>query len=133
MTVVVLDSSAVLAALLGEPGGAYVEPFLNGALIASVNWAEVVQYYARQGVAEPDIRSMLASVSCEVVDFDADLAYDAGLMVPHTRRAGLSLGDRACLALARHTGARTLTADSAWATVADAVGVEVELIRNVPA
>ena len=72
---------------------------------------------------------MLEGFPAEVVAFDRDLAFDAGLLLPLTRAAGLSLGDRACLALARRLGARVLTGDRAWARVADAVGVEVELIR----
>jgi PIN domain nuclease of toxin-antitoxin system len=72
---------------------------------------------------------MLDGFPAEIVAPDRDLAFDAGLLFSLTGAAGLSLGDRACLALARRRAATALTADRAWARVAEAVGVEVELIR----
>ncbi|MGH7061689.1 MAG: hypothetical protein ACREFH_14980, partial [Stellaceae bacterium] len=61
--------------------------------------------------------------------FDEELAYIAGMMLPKTRTAGLSFGDRACLALAVRIGGVAWTADRAWSSVARAIGVQVELIR----
>jgi PIN domain nuclease of toxin-antitoxin system len=66
------------------------------------------------------------------VALDEELAFIAGLMLPATVPAGLSFGDRACLALANKLGVRALTADRAWQRIGVAVGVEVELIRGVP-
>ncbi len=65
----------------------------------------------------------------QVVRFDEALAFAAGSLEPATRPAGLSLGDRACLALALDLGVKALTADRAWTRIAEAVGVEVEVIR----
>ena len=64
-----------------------------------------------------------------MVAFDDGLAFAAGLLLPLTRSAGPSLGDRACLALARRSGTKVLTADRAWSTIEAGVGVRIEIIR----
>jgi PIN domain nuclease of toxin-antitoxin system len=64
-----------------------------------------------------------------LVAVDDELALEAALMTTHTRSAGLSLGDRLCLALARRKAVPALTADRSWAEVATPLGVTVELIR----
>lgn len=73
--------------------------------------------------------SLTAPPPVEHVAPDAALAHDIGMLVPATRAAGLSLGDRACLALARRLGVTALTAERRWADVAGVAGVEVRLIR----
>jgi PIN domain nuclease of toxin-antitoxin system len=125
----VLDASALLAVLLDEPGATSVKAALDDAAISTVNLAEVAGQYARRGASEADIRAMLDVFSIQIVPFDAPHAYATGSLWPVTRLAGLSLGDRACLALASQLGARALTADRSWSRIAAAVGVEVELIR----
>jgi ribonuclease VapC len=125
----VLDASALLALLLRERGAEIIEAVLRDSAISAVNLAEVVGFLARNGAAEPDIRQMIDAVELEVVPFDAELAYAAGLLLPATRSAGLSLGDRTCLALANRLGVRALTTDRAWSRIAIAVQVEIELIR----
>jgi len=91
--------------------------------------AEAVGYFARNGASEAEIREWLGALELEIVPLDTELAYSAGLLLPTTHRAGLSLGDRACLALAHQRSTKALTTDSAWSRVARAVGVEVEVIR----
>ena len=130
MTVAVLDASALLALLRNEPGGAPVREVLADAAMTTVNFAEVVGHYARNGAAESDIRLVLDPLELELVTFDEDLAFATGFLLPATRHAGLSLGDRACLALAARLGVPALTADQSWQSVAEAVGVEVALIRE---
>jgi len=126
MTDVVLDASAVLALLRGEPGGAAVETRLDGARLSAVNLTEVAQRLNDQW---PDdlVAAVLAKFPCEVIDFSATLALRAGLLRRLTKAHGLSLGDRACLALAERDGLAVLTADHAWAELD--LGVEVVLIR----
>jgi ribonuclease VapC len=80
-------------------------------------------------VPEAEIHSLLDNLRLERVPFDERLAYRAGMLLPQTRAAGLSFGDRACLALALQLDAKAMTADRAWSRIADAVGVEIELIR----
>jgi PIN domain nuclease of toxin-antitoxin system len=126
---VVLDASAVIAAVLREPGHEKVDAVLAEAFISTVNWVEVAAKYAREGYADADIPNIISPLECRRVDFDEDLALAAGLMQRVTKPAGLSLGDRACLALAKRLGAKVLTTDRAWLRVAAAIGVEVEVIR----
>lgn len=130
MSGVVLDASALLALLLGEPGAGRVAAVLAEAEIGAVNHAEVVGHYARLGAARGEIERMLSPLALRVIDADADLAFEAGLLRPLTQAAGLSLGDRFCLALAKRHGVPALTADRAWEGLGAAVGVTVELVRG---
>ena len=75
------------------------------------------------------IAEVLSPLPVRYVPPDAALAYDIGLLTPLTRVAGLSLSDRACLALARRLGVPAFTAERRWASVAGTIGVEVKLIR----
>lgn len=129
MVAAVLDASALLALLLGEPGGGVVRAVLADAAMSTVNLAEVVGHYARNGATRAQIEAVLVPLPVRYIEPDAALAYDVGLLIPATRSAGLSLGDRTCLALARRLGVPALTAERRWAGVAGAVGVDVRLIR----
>lgn len=129
MSRVVLDASSLLALLRGEEGALRVAELLVGAAITTVNWCEVIGILARDGFSRAEIQTMLDGLRAERVPFDTDLAFEAGLLLPLTRSVGLSLGDRACLALAMRRRAPAVTADRAWLRIADAVGVEVEAIR----
>jgi ribonuclease VapC len=127
MADVVLDASAVLAYLRREPGAANVMASIDGAWLSSVNVVEVVQKLVEDGHADDNIRLSLRSLTCKVAVFDEQLGIDAGFLRKATRRLGLSLGDRACLALAAQFGLPAMTADRAWAELD--LGVEVVLIR----
>jgi ribonuclease VapC len=129
MTAAVLDASALLALILGEPGGEKVKGVLTDCAMTAVNLGEVVGHFARIGSPEADIRLMLDPLPFVRVALDEELAFIAGLMLPATRPAGLSFGDRACLALANRLGVRALTADRASQCIGRAVGVEIEFIR----
>ena len=129
MTSCVLDASALLALLLGEPGADRVKAALDGSLMSVVNLAEVVSHYAKLGVARQDIEALLRPLPIRMVPLDAALSYDAGMLRPITLEGGLSLGDRCCLALARREGLPALTAERRWPLIAEAAGVTVELIR----
>jgi ribonuclease VapC len=123
----VLDSSALIALLRDEPGAEAVERLLGRAVISAVNWAEVLQRFHAHGIETTDKRESVEALGVRIESFslaDADAAAD--LWQP-TRSAGLSLADRACLALARRVGVPAHTADRAWRKVD--VGVEVVLIR----
>jgi ribonuclease VapC len=129
----VLDASALLAHLRDEPGADVVaEAIASGAVISTVNLAEVFSRVADRGgdpaklVAELT-ESGLLDGAITVEPFTAADAIDVGRLRPLTRDAGLSLGDRACLALARRLNAPALTADTDWQGVAH--GVELCPIR----
>lgn len=123
----VLDASALLALLNNEQGADFVQELLPDALISSVNLAEVVTRLSVIGMPEGEIRDTLAVLGLNVAPFDKDQAMRAGLFYQHTHRLGLSLGDRACLALADAETALAVTADRVWGDLD--LNVEVKLIR----
>jgi ribonuclease VapC len=124
----VLDASALLALALREPGAEIVSAALDqGAVISSVNLAEVVARLVREGWSDAAIGTSLRALSFEVEDFNSSVAWRAGLLYRLTRPFGLSLGDRACLALALELGKPALTAERSWAQLN--LGVEVVVCR----
>lgn len=124
---VALDASALIALLLREPGHERVHARIDEACISSVNLVEVLFRFLRAGVDVGAISGMVERLQVEVVALEPRDASDVALLIAETRPAGLSLGDCACLALARARGIPAMTADRAWAKLA--VGVEIELIR----
>lgn len=125
----VLDASAALALLRIEPGHDQVSQLLSGSVISAPNYSEVIQKLRQLGsaTAEEDT-AVLTALGSRVVPFDTTVAINAARLWSATRTAGLSLADRACLAVA--AGLRdgvAVTADRAWADLD--VGVRVRLIR----
>jgi PIN domain nuclease of toxin-antitoxin system len=127
MSDAVLDSSAVLALLLAEPGADKVRSPLPGALLSTVNFAEIVSKLCERGMPANQARIAIESIGVEVIDFDLNQACLTGDLRNRTRSAGLSLGDRACLALASSRKLPAITADTAWTTLPD---FEVVAIRG---
>ena len=111
MSEVVLDASAILALLHEEPGHVKVAEMVAEAVVGPVNLAEVVSKLSDNGGSEGPIRQLLAKLGLTVVPFDEEQAYKAGLLRQTTRSQSLSLGDRACLALAHSLGLPAITAD----------------------
>lgn len=126
-TVFVLDASAVLAAIHRETGGAHVEALLAQSVIGAVNLSEVVARLQDRGFPDAAVDTIFAEAGFDVIAFDTDLAIAAGRLRQITRAKGLSLGDRACIALGRRLNATVLTGDRAWADLD--LGVTIELIR----
>ena len=128
MSNIVLDASAMIAFLKDEVGSATVLAAMPDAVISSVNLAEVVTRLIDDGFAFEDVRTAIANTSVDTIGFDYEFAFGAGALREPTRAYGLSLGDRACLALAQRLGIPALTADRQWAHID--IGVEVRLIRD---
>jgi PIN domain nuclease of toxin-antitoxin system len=124
---VVLDSSALLCLVNAEPGADRVADALDAAAISAVNLAETVGKLRERGLTKEAARDVIEALTLDVRDFTEDLAYATAELRPVTRTLGLSLGDRACLALAEALGARALTADRDWKRLD--IGVDIELIR----
>ncbi len=124
---VVLDSSAVIAHLLGEAGADQAGDALGDALIGAVNFAEVISKLVELGMPPNEATSQVQWLDLNIVPADAGDAILAGELRATTKRAGLSLGDRFCLALALGRSLPVLTADRAWAGLD--VGVDIQLIR----
>ncbi len=123
----VLDASALLAIFLGEIGADRVEKHLQTAMISAVNLAEVVASGVDRGLQLETLITGISRLPVEIMPFDAEQAYLTASLRPATRHLGLSLADRACLALGFSKHLPVLTADQIWAK-AD-VGVKVEVIR----
>ena len=125
MASAVLDASALLVLLKGEPGTDEVAEALPGAVLSAVNLAEVVGKLVDSGMPDEALRGLLEGLSLGVAPFDQGDAYAAGLLRAPTRRAGLSLGDRACLALAKRLDLPALTTDRAWKRVRSGATVRI--------
>jgi ribonuclease VapC len=123
----VLDASALLALLHGEEGSEVVEPLLEQAAISALNWSEVHHQALSHGADVAGLRGDLEALGLEIVPFDADDAERAAELWTGTRKAGLSLGDRACIALAWRRGGPADTSDRPCTRLR--LGVEIETIR----
>ena len=124
---VVLDSSALLAFLHREPGADVVAPCLRRSMMSTVNYAEVMAKTHELGIPAEVVHGMLDDLGVRRVDFNQAHAIIAAGLRQETRPLGLSLGDRACLALGVLERVVVLTADRVWADLAD--DIAVQLIR----
>ena len=124
---IALDASALLAFLFREEGHEAVATHLDEGLLSTVNLSEVLGRFARDGHDAFAVLDRLERGPIEIVPFGVSDAARAAALVPHTAHLGLSLGDRACLALAQSRGIRAMTADRTWADLD--VGVETVVIR----
>jgi PIN domain nuclease of toxin-antitoxin system len=128
--VIVLDASALLAFLFREEGHERVARALADSCMSTVNLAEVLGRFERDGRDAALVHRRLRASGIAWIPFGREDAARAAALVPLTRQLGLSLGDRACLALARVREATALTADRAWRELdAEAIGAAVEVIR----
>jgi ribonuclease VapC len=123
----VLDASVLLASILGEPGRERVLELEETAYVSAVNMAETRSKLSDKGLSADDIELSLDALDKVVVDFGDGDAIGVATLRKSTRTAGLSLGDRACLALAQRLGATALTADRNWSSVD--IPIKVEVIR----
>ncbi|MGE5576089.1 MAG: type II toxin-antitoxin system VapC family toxin [Syntrophothermus sp.] len=131
MSEAVVDASALLAYLFDEPGADAVAMALSaGACMSAVNFSEVLAKLSDHGIsvdqALSDFKEQKLLNILEIVDFNLANAEEAARLRHTTRDIGLSLGDRACLALGRIRNSQVLTADSFWAKVQ---GIDVIMIR----
>lgn len=124
-SIYVLDASVLLANLFEEHGAEALDPILPNSLIGAVNLAEVVTKLQERGTTDEEIDETLADLRIEIVPFDVAQAVAAGKLRAATRRAGLSLGDRACLALAMAEDATAVTMDRSWAALDLSVAIRV--------
>jgi ribonuclease VapC len=122
----VLDASAVLALLRDEPGADVVEEAISrGAAVSSVNLSEVCAKLNDYGVAPGQVSQTIDDLSLVIEPFLRSDAECAGAWRAETRQRGLSLGDRACLALAYRLGQPAVSTDRAWQNLALPVEVRV--------
>jgi len=125
----VVDASALLAILTAETraqrwGGQIGD--IRESVISAVNLSEVAAKLAERGMGKGEIQASVEKLGITIIPFDTPLALEAGLLRPLTRSMGLSLGDRACLALALRLEQPVLTTDRAWAKIQ--IGVEIVMM-----
>jgi ribonuclease VapC len=126
----VLDASALLALLNDEPGVDKLpseSEIMRSAVISTVNLAETHSKLVGRGIPEPDAWEAVLAPIGEVHDFTPEHARRAGSLIAQTRSLGLSLGDRACLALGLELGLPVYTADRTWSSLD--LGIPVHVIR----
>jgi ribonuclease VapC len=122
---VVLDASALLALVQGEPGADKVRPLIPHAAISAVNFCETVQRLRRGGMPVESVTMVLTPLVPAPVAFDRETAYVAASIHEKTRGQGISFGDCACLALAMMRGVPAVTAERKW----DQCDIGVQVIR----
>lgn len=123
----VLDASALLAFLQGEPGADLVQLVLDRSAMSTANWSEVCQRAIARKLDVAGLRDDVLGLGLELSPMTALDAENAAALWPATHPAGLSLGDRACLALAQRLDVPALTADRAWLDLS--LGIHVRAIR----
>ncbi len=129
MTEPVLDASAILAFLQEEPGHEAVATALEtgSCPVCAVNFSEVAAKLVEGGMSHGEVGDVLRDLDLRVHPFDETLALECAWLREPTRAAGLSLGDRACLALAKRLSLPALTADRGWGSLS--VDVTVQVVR----
>ncbi|MBP7243425.1 type II toxin-antitoxin system VapC family toxin [Amaricoccus sp.] len=124
---IVLDASALLAIVFGEPGEERALELVERGMVSTVNLSEAAAKMNERGLDEGEAERLLGALGFDLAGFGEAEAYAAGRLRAATRAAGLSFGDRACLALALREALPVATADRAWAALD--LGVAVEMIR----
>jgi PIN domain nuclease of toxin-antitoxin system len=127
MTAVVLDSSAVLAVVHDERGSEVVIASLADALLSAVNFAETISKLIERDIAVDVAAAIVQGLGLTIIDFDRGLAVKAGSLRAQTKHLGLSLADRACLALAERKGVPALTGDQKWSRLD--IGIDIRMFR----
>jgi len=127
MSDVILDASAIIAFIKPEPGHEHVAPVIVGARVPALILAEVCSWLTRRGVTRDALEAGFSQFALRVEVFDTPRAISTGALILRTRHRGLSLADRACLALAMELNLPVVTADRAWADLD--LGIDIRLIR----
>jgi len=128
MSSIVLDASALLAVLNQEPGAEKLPPeLLAQATISTVNLAEVHSKLVREGFDPDEAWEDAMGPVQDCVPFTVSQTRIAGSLAAQTRSLGLSLGDRACLALGLTLKAPVYTTDRTWKSLK--LGVRIHVIR----
>lgn len=125
----VLDASALLALLQGEAAAEWLGEVIGNSIISSVNWCEVLTKSLEHGADLRGTAELFEAEGMPILTFGPEDAEVAASLREPTRSLGLSLGDRACLALARRWGIPALTTDRIWERLPEELGIEVQLVR----
>ncbi len=113
----ILDVSAILALLFSEPGRDRVEEVLEQSAVSRINVTEVLTKLIERGASVSEAKENFDELRIPVIEFDSPQSEKCAELRTHTKHLGLSLGDRACLALTVIEGATAVTADKVWKTL----------------
>jgi ribonuclease VapC len=125
----VIDASALIALFFNEPGATDVLKHVRNSmgLVSIVNYCEVLTELYETGFPVKEFDTVFDGMPLTLVDINKEISRYAAALRPSTRHAGLSLGDRYCLACAYYYRGTALTADRAWNTVK--VSIPIVCIR----
>jgi ribonuclease VapC len=129
---IVIDTSAIIALLNQEKGFEVIERELGNAIVSSVNFSEAITVANRE-IFENDKTFRIGGINLlrntfpHIIDFNIEQAIIAASFDEITKKYGLSLGDRACLALAKYKNYSVLTGDRVWKELE--LGIDIRLIR----
>jgi ribonuclease VapC len=124
----VLDSTALIAVVEQEPGYQRVEELLDNSTISTVNLAETMNKLVDRGSPAETVREALVNLELAVEDWSEDMAYRSAEFTRFNKSHGLSLGDRACLTLAKQLRATAVTSDRTWRRL-PSLGVRIMIFR----
>jgi ribonuclease VapC len=124
----ILDSTALIALVGLESGSQQVANLLESSAVSAVNLAETANKLLEKGFSEAEVRASLAKLELRVEDWTEDMAYQSAEFTQFNKSHGLSLGDRACLTLAKQLRATAVTSDRAWRRI-PSLGVRVMMFR----
>lgn len=123
----VLDASALLALLHNEAGADVVRAVVSDAVLSTINWSEVLKKTIEQGIETDGLREDLEALGLQILPFSIEQAESAAQLWVQTKPLGLSLGDRACLALALEMESTAVTADKVWQRLS--LSIPIQAIR----
>lgn len=126
---VVLDAAALMALLLDEDGGGVVARVVSDSVMSTVNVSECCARAVERGASANEVIEILSAHEIALADFDRQSAIETAQLRATTRHVGASLGDRACLALARRLGLPIYTGDRRMASLDRDLGIDIRLIR----
>ncbi|MEP7349789.1 MAG: type II toxin-antitoxin system VapC family toxin [Sphingorhabdus sp.] len=126
---VILDASAVLAVILAEEGADVVLRHMSGAHLATVNLSETMAKLMEYGLSVENAQQQIGRLELNVHDFNSEQAERTAILRGSTKQFGLSLGDRACLALSQSMDLPVLTSDRRMAEANVVIGLDIRLIR----
>jgi ribonuclease VapC len=126
---IILDASALIALLNGEAGSAMVEEIIDNSIMSAVNASEVAKFLInRRDYSKQEAQDVIEKLVSDIMAFSGEQAYVAASLYAETKSLGLSMGDRACLALSKVTGYPIYTADKIWEK-AQLPDINIKLIR----
>lgn len=111
---VIFDASALLILLNKEPGYLVVKEYVSQAIISAINFSETLTVLMNIGIPQEDAVKLSTSIITEIIPFDSNQAILCASLRTITKQYGLSIGDRACLALAKYKNLPVITADKVW-------------------